>query len=801
VAELESLVVAHPFRERLWGQLMLARYRSGLQLDALAAYADARRTLVEEFGVEPGPELRELERRILNQDLSLAPPPGAPRATVKLPAPAHPVLGRGGDLAALAHALDGGVRLLTVTGPGGMGKTSVVLQLAAESVDTYPGGVFFVPLAGVADPEQVLPAVAQALEVSQQPDEPLVRSISVSLGQLPVLLILDNLEQVLAAGRHVVELLDASPALAVLTTSRAPLRVRPEHEYPLGSLELPQPADADGPPAGVEVEQAAAVELFVARAREVRPDFGVTPATAGVVAEICRRLDGQPLALELAAARVATLDPPALLARLDRQLGLLTAGPSDLPDRQRTLRSTLDWSYALLTDDARKLLAHLGSVSGDLSLETVEALSGDADPIAGLTTLIDNNLVRRVERDGASRYRLLTSVREYAAERLTESGEEGDVRAVLSAQLLSGLEEEATRFDGPEAGGALARVEGAYVDLLAAMTWSLDRGEITTVARFAVALRMFWLIRGRIEEGRAWLRRILERLPDDAALRHRLLLAAGMFAYLQDDAEAAPTLQAALYAARAADDIECQGMVLSYLGAALLGDGERSAATDLAEQAMLLAETRDLYEPRTLAISLSAVLAASEQDLPRERALHQQRLELARAHGDRRRVAETLNNLAELCLAEGDVTGARTYAEDALELARSVARIVTRDVLITLGRIALADANVMLATERFTDAMRLSLELGQEFEIGQCLLGLAGVAGLVEDFDRAARLYGSAARLRGGSAPLDVELEPDIAEQRQRTRAALGETAYESAFSVGATMDRTAATTFALAGG
>ena len=271
-----------------------------------------------------------------------------------------------------------------------------------------------------------------------------------------------------------------------------------------------------------------------------------------------------------------------------------------------------------------------------------------------------------------------------------------------------------------------------------------------------------------------------------------------MFAYLQDDAEAVPTLRAALEAAQAAGDVECQGMVISYLGAAVLAGGDRSGATDLAERGLALAEAHDLYEPRTLAISLAAVLAAAQQDLSRERVLHQERLELARAHGDRRRVAETLNNLAELCLAEGDVSAARNYAEDALELARSVARIVTRDVLVTLGRIALADGNGALATERLTDAMRLSVELGQAFEIGQCLLGLAGVAGLVDDFDRAARLYGSAARLRGGSAPLDVELEPDIAEQRQRTRNALGDTAYDSAFSAGATMDLTAAMTFAL---
>ena len=415
VAELRALVAAHPFRERLWSQLMLALYRSGLQLDALEAYATSRRILMDDFGVEPGPELREMERRILNQDLSLAPPPGARRATVKLPAPTHPVLGRETDLAALMDALADGARLLTVTGPGGMGKTSVTLQLAAELVDSYPGGVFFVPLAGVADPDQVLPAVAQALEVSQQPDESLVSSISVSLGQHSALLIVDNLEQVLGAGPLMVDLLDACPALVVIATSRAPLHVRAEREYPLGSLALPHTADRDGRPLGVEIEQAASVQLFVARAREVRPEFAVTATTAGVIAEICERLDGQPLALELAAARVVTLDPPALLARLDRQLGLLTAGPRDLPDRQRTLRSTLDWSYALLTVEARNLLARLGSASGDLSLEMVEALSDDGDAIMHLTTLIDNNLVRRVERDGTSRYRLLTSVREYAA--------------------------------------------------------------------------------------------------------------------------------------------------------------------------------------------------------------------------------------------------------------------------------------------------------------------------------------------------------------------------------------------------
>jgi predicted ATPase/DNA-binding SARP family transcriptional activator len=801
VPELETLVGAHPYRERLWGQLMVALYRSGLQMDALAAYAKARQSLVDDFGVEPGPELRDLERRILNHDPMLAPPPGAPRAIVKLPAPAHPMLGRAGDLAAVVAALGTEVRLLTVTGPGGMGKTSLALQVAAELVDAYPGGVYFVPLAGVTNHEQVPPAVAQALEVTQQPDEPLARSISVSLGDLPTLVVLDNLEQVLDSGRFVAELLECSPALSVVATSRAPLRVRAEQEYSLGPLTLPEPDDAGSMFSLAAIEESAAVQVFLARAREVRPDFALTAATSATVAEICRRLDGQPLALELAAARVATLDPVALLGRLDRQLGLLTSGPRDLPDRQRTLRSTLDWSHALLAEDERTLLARLGSAAGDLSLETVEALAGDLDAMTGLTALIDNNLVRRVERDGTLRYRLLSSVREYAAERLAESGEEEQVRAILGARLLAGLETEAGRMDRPEAPGALARVEHEYVDLLAAMSWALERGDVATSARFATSLRLFWLIRGRLEEGRSWLRTILARSAPDDPWVARLLLAIGSFSYYLDDAaDASLALESRLEAARAAGDIDAQTVGLSFLGAVVLSAGNRDQATAFADEALALAEVHDLYEPRALALSLAAVLAASQQQLGRERELYRQRLELARGRGDRRRVAETLNNLAELCLAEDDVASARTYADDALDLARSVARIVTRDVLITHGRIALADADAGSATQRFVEALRLSLELGQEFELGQCLLGLAGVAGLAEDHGRAARLYGGAARLRGGAAPLDVELEPDIAAQRLHTRQALGDVAYDSAFSAGATMDRGAATTFALAG-
>ncbi|MGZ4594378.1 MAG: BTAD domain-containing putative transcriptional regulator [Actinomycetes bacterium] len=787
VSELGLLVDEYPYRERLWGQLIVALYRSGLQADALSAYTRARDLLIDEYGIDPGPELRDLERRVLSQDPGLAAPPGSARSSVKLPALPNPVIGREDEIAVITARLnDPSTRALTLTGPGGAGKTSLSLEVAARTIDDYPGGVFFVPLADIEEADQVLPAIAAVLEVSESVDEPLLSSVVLSLGSGRTLVVLDNFEQILAAGPRVAELLRQAPQLKLLISSRARLRIRGESEHPVAPLDA-----------------SSALTLFVDRMSDGDPALALDEAGRTTVAKICEQLDGLPLAIELAAARGRLLGPEALLERLGGQLALLTTGASDLPDRQRTLRAAIDWSHTLLDAAQQELFARLGAITGEFTLEAAQAVAGtgqsDIDVIDGLAALVDNSMVRRLTRADGPRFRLLDTMREYAAEQLARSEDEAAIREALTEHLLAVLESTEADFDGPEAPRLLARVDSDYPNLRAALGWALDHGRPDLAARLAVGLRPHWFAQGRLSEGREWLGRVLAADELVGDLRARAALAGGIFAYLQDDPdEAKKHLTEALELSRTASDDATTASALAYLGALVLGSGAPQAALGMASEALRIARSAGLYEARALALSLSAVVAATNDELDTERTLYAERLALVRKHGDRRRIAETLNNLAEVALADGSVDQARAFAGEALELARNVAKMVTRDVLVSLGRVAVADGGAAQAVSYAHEALQLSVELGQQFEISQCLLVLAGVASLEGDDVRAAKLYGCASRLRDETSPLDVELEPDIAVQRQRTRGVLGDDRFLAVHAGGATMSRDEAIGFAL---
>lgn len=514
--------------------------------------SDSTRALTE-HGLPPGVELRDLGRHRL-KDLAqpehiyetliegLASEFPALRsleaAPNNLPTQLTSFVGRGREVAE-ARQLLATTRLLTLTGPGGTGKTRLSLQVAAEAIGDFADGVFFVPLGPIEDPDLVGPAILAALGLREAANEaPAVRLID-HLRDKHLLLLLDNFEQVLPAAGLVGELLKGCPGLSVMVTSRAALHLYGEREYAVPPLALPK-AEAGLDPA--TLSQYEAVALFVQRAAAVRPDFQLTTANAAAVAEICSRLDGLPLAIELAAARVKLLPPQALLARLGQRLDALEAGSRDLPARQRTLRGAIAWSCDLLDEPARKLFACFSIFVDGAGLEAAESVCGGAavDVLAGLAGLVDQSLIRQEEVDGEPRFSMLVTIREFALERLAESGTADETARRHAEFCLSLAERAAPGLTGPDRKRLLDELTRENGNLRAAINWSIENDEVETAMRLGFALWRFWHMRGMLREGAAVLERILA-MPDSAGHRReraKALEAAGGVAHWRGDAHA-----------------------------------------------------------------------------------------------------------------------------------------------------------------------------------------------------------------------------------------------------------------------
>jgi predicted ATPase len=758
-----------------------------------------------------------------------APPPAAGHASAPLPSQPTSFVGRERELAEARRLLLAG-RLLTLTGPGGTGKTRLALRLAEEVAGRFADGVAFVPLAALADPELVLPAVAHALGVPETGRRPLLEGLLAALRPRRLLLVLDTFERLTGAAPLVSDLLAACPGLTVLATSRMPLQAPGEQVFPVPPLALPA--------AGAEADRdalagAEAVRLFVERARAVRPGFALTRETAPAVAEVCRRLDGLPLALELAAARVRALGVADLAARLGDRFRLLTGGSRTAPPHQQTLRATADWSHALLSAAGRAAFRRLAVFAGGFTLEAAEAVCVDADaglapgapagPEGGsgggggalgrpgppapavrrdgvldlLTGLVDQSLVEAEERGGGLRYRLLDTLREYAGERLAESGEGAAVRDRHLAWCIDLAERAVQGCHGPQQPAWLDRLEAEADNLRAALAWSLEGGRAAAGLRLAGALSgdCFWSLRGSRPEGRRWLEALLAAGPADAAAggglwRARALLGAGELAvFLGDPTWASTRFEQSVALYRDLDDRAGLADALGHI-ASCGRAGPAGRLRSWAAEGLALA--RALGDDALLARALLGAgnVARDSGELPAAAAYLEESLAVYRSVGQPWGIAAAQGSLANVALEHGDLLGAEALYAGRRALSRELRDPgATGGALLGLATVARRRGAHARARALYQEALALYLKVGQPAAAAACLEGVAWARAAQGHDEPAARLLSAAdpalSAIGTSVPPTDrMTLEREVAAVRSR----LGEAAFAAAWAAGQAM-------------
>jgi predicted ATPase/class 3 adenylate cyclase len=671
-----------------------------------------------------------------------------------LPLQATALIGREREVEAVCERLRGSeTRLLTLLGPGGTGKTRVGLQAAAELVDDFDDGVFFVPIATITDPELVAPTIARVLGLSEGGAQPPEESLQGYLRERQTLLLLDNLEQVIESAPVLDGLLSAAPKLKILATSRTPLGLYGEQEFPVPPLSLPDPESL---PPLENLANYEAIGLFLERARSVRPEFSLTQENAPAVVEICERLDGLPLAIELAAARIKLLPPRVLLERLGNRLKLLTGGARNLPERQRTLRNAIEWSYGLLEEGEKMLFGRLGVFSDGATLEAMEAVCdarGDlpADVFDGASSLLDKSLLRQEEGAGGEpRFVMLETIHEFANVRLEESGEAGELRRLHAEYFLAVAEEADPALKGPEQEMWLERLEPDHNNMRAALSWAMGRGESELGLRLAGALWRFWWMRGYFDEGRRWLEEILAK-GDGAAARVKALEGLSWLSDLQGDLDRAETAaeEGLKLSAEAGVEISLVASLQGILGDVVLSRGEHEQAKELFEESVSL--YREVGDRRGVAWTLGGLgnYFSDQGDYERAKELYEEGLALSRELGGAQPLGDYLSSLGYMYLLEGNHKRATTLAEEAAALLRKIGRRGGLElVLDNLGWAALLRGEYEQAEALYEESLVLCKELGDRLIASESMEGLACVAGTTGEVERAAKLFGAAEALR-----------------------------------------------------
>jgi predicted ATPase len=657
-------------------------------------------------------------------------------------------IGRKHEMEAIMRLLNT-AHLLTLVGPPGTGKTRLALQIAGKMVDAFKEGVYFVSLAPISNPALVTNAIASAVGVNEVHGQPLIDTLKHVLRESHMLLILDNFEHLISAATQVSELLSAAPYLVVLATSREPLHLYGEQEYAVPPLELPDPEHLD-PQALADCESTA---LFVQQARAVRSDFEVSAENALDIAKICVRLEGLPLAIELAAARIKLLTPRTLLARLTSRLDTLTGGAHDLPARQQTLRNTIEWSYNLLDEGEKTLFARLAVFAGGWSLEAAEIVCGENLSVAvldGLASLMDKSLIQQTGEDaGEPRFTMLETIREYALERLKESEQEEALRTRHAAYFTDFAERTGNARYSRYRSDGLTRLEAEQNNFRAVLSWSLA-GDPEPGLRLIAALGVCWRIRSYLIEGFHWAQRLLEV-----------------------GTNVGPEVRAnALSSA--------SRLLACHLGN--YADAERMSleALDLARQSGDKRSIADALDARGTALMESHVAEA--------RVCFDEALALFRAFDDQWRIAETLNSIGEVFRLEGDDELAEQHYQQALSLFRQIGWGAPA-VLQNLAYIAQHRNDYERARSLFAEALKNSQELQYRLSIAYCLVGLAGIVAILGQPQRAARLFGAAEALRDIiGAQIEPSDRPDYEANLAFIRSGLDESTFEACWNEGRAM-------------
>ena len=667
--------------------------------------------------------------------------PSAAETAPPLPRPATQLVGRERELDEVVSLLTRPeTRLVTLTGPGGVGKTRLATEAARASLapGTFGDGVAFVELAPLTDPDLVLPATADALglrEAVAASGRTPAEVLRLRLREGSFLLVLDNFEQVIEAAPDVADLVESCPLLTVLATSRAPLRVRDEQEYPVPPLALPAPTRE---PTEGQILGSPSGRLFLERARAVSPGFEVTRENAAAVAQICRRLAGLPLAIELAAAKIRFLDPAALLSRLDHVLS--TAPARDLPERQRTMRATLDWSHGLLTEPERVLFRRLSVFAGGFTISAAEALGEGGGPTGGvleiLGALAEQSLVTvEPEPRGGMRYGMLEPVRQYALEMLEGSGEAAATRR-RHAEHFVGLAETADpALLGPDHARWLARLEREHDNLREALRWARESGDVETGLRLAGELGWFWWMRAHLGEGRRWAEEFLERdaagggSPAGSPARAKALLNAGRLAFGQGDLDrAAEILEESLDLYRGLGDERGSAFALVALGQLLRARGEHDRAAALSEEGLALSRGPDDRLSAAIALNTLGHIARHRGDAGRAAALHAESLALFREMGNERGTAYALASLGIAALGGGELERAEALGDESLSLYEKLGdKAGMALALVSIGDVARERGDERRALTLYNDALALHRELGNERGIAR-VLGRLGPA-------------------------------------------------------------------------